>query len=228
MPPGKQTPLPASLSGEVRERLIRIDKSLLPYVAGALEWLTDKEPFDETGSLTVEAARELFSQMLWDFYNEAISMPMVGEYKMLAYQTVPDGWLLCRGAVVAQADYPALYAVIGGLYDTGGEGAGNFRLPDFSHRSPMGAPTNEYVAARGGSLTQTLTTPNLPPHNHRQKTTTGADSKLFVSGSGAFTNQQAAVGTTSDFNVTGDTGSAEPFSIIHPVLYANVIIYAGV
>lgn len=41
----------------------------------------------------------------------------------------PAGYVLANGAVVAQADYPALYAAIGGAFNTGGEAPGNFRLP---------------------------------------------------------------------------------------------------
>ena len=47
-----------------------------------------------------------------------------------AGSTAPSGWLLCDGAVVSQTTYADLYAVIGATYNTGGEGAGNFRLPD--------------------------------------------------------------------------------------------------
>lgn len=41
----------------------------------------------------------------------------------------PQGWLLCEGQVVAIATYPGLYATLGTTFNTGGEGAGNFRLP---------------------------------------------------------------------------------------------------
>jgi hypothetical protein len=47
----------------------------------------------------------------------------------------PDGYLACSGQVVAQAGlYNDLYTVIGTTYNTGGEGAGNFRLPN---RNPI-------------------------------------------------------------------------------------------
>lgn len=42
----------------------------------------------------------------------------------------PNLWLLEDGSVVAQTSYPELYAVLGTRYNTGGEGAGNFRLPN--------------------------------------------------------------------------------------------------
>jgi microcystin-dependent protein len=50
----------------------------------------------------------------------------------------PDNWHKCDGTVFAQAAYPELYAVIGGNFDTGGEGAGNFRIPTL-------APSAGYV-----------------------------------------------------------------------------------
>ena len=51
---------------------------------------------------------------------------------LIAFQgmaTVQPGWLVCDGSVKAQTDYPGLYAAIGSTWNTGGEGAGNFRLP---------------------------------------------------------------------------------------------------
>jgi microcystin-dependent protein len=43
---------------------------------------------------------------------------------------VPSGWMLCDGAVVNSANYPALYSAIGTSWGIGGGGAGNFNLPD--------------------------------------------------------------------------------------------------
>lgn len=60
---------------------------------------------------------------------------------------VPNGWLLCNGQVVAQADYPELYAAIGTTWGTP-EGASDFRLPDFGNQFLRGA-TEEYAV--GGS-----------------------------------------------------------------------------
>jgi len=52
--------------------------------------------------------------------------------------TAPSGYLLPYGQVVAQATYPALYVAYGTTYDTGGEGAGNFRMPDWRGRTFTG------------------------------------------------------------------------------------------
>lgn len=55
----------------------------------------------------------------------------VGTTLLFAHTNIPlDAVLKENGAVVSQAAYPFLYAAIGDSYNTGGEGAGNFRLPD--------------------------------------------------------------------------------------------------
>jgi microcystin-dependent protein len=52
--------------------------------------------------------------------------------------TLPDGYLWPLGQVVSQTTYADLYAAVGTTYDTGGEGAGNFRMPDYRGRSLFG------------------------------------------------------------------------------------------
>ena len=44
--------------------------------------------------------------------------------------TLPEGTRWCDGAEYNPALYPALYAAIGAAYNTGGETAGWFRVPD--------------------------------------------------------------------------------------------------
>lgn len=50
-------------------------------------------------------------------------------YRASTTSAALDGWLECNGAVVSQAVYPQLYSVLGTTFNTGGEGAGNFRIP---------------------------------------------------------------------------------------------------
>lgn len=52
--------------------------------------------------------------------------------------SIPLGYLACDGSVVSQASYPTLFAAIGSAWDTGGEGVGNFRLPDLRGRGFVG------------------------------------------------------------------------------------------
>jgi microcystin-dependent protein len=77
-----------------------------------------------------------------------VSVP-VGMMVMYAGGTVPAGWLICRGATLLIADYPALYSVLSTTY--GGNGTTNFLLPNMDLRVPVGA---------GGTATGALTGTN--------------------------------------------------------------------
>ena len=67
--------------------------------------------------------------------------------------SAPTGWLACQGQAVSQTTYAALYAAIGATWNTGGEGAGNFRLPDLRGVFLRGTGTNAtYTSAVGPSV----------------------------------------------------------------------------
>ena len=53
----------------------------------------------------------------------------VGDVKMCATSTVPDGWLECNGALLSRVTYSALFAKIGTMADIM-VGPSEFRLPD--------------------------------------------------------------------------------------------------
>lgn len=63
--------------------------------------------------------------------------------------SAPSGWLACQGQVVSQTTYASLYAAISTTWNTGGEGAGNFRLPDLQGMFVRGTGTNGTV---GGAI----------------------------------------------------------------------------
>jgi microcystin-dependent protein len=70
----------------------------------------------------------------------------VGTVQMFAGATAPTGWLLCDGSAVSQTDYADLFSVIGVTY--GNPGGGNFNLPDFRGRTPIGVGTGVGLTAR--------------------------------------------------------------------------------
>ena len=61
----------------------------------------------------------------------------------------PTGFLACEGQAVSQTTYAALFAAIGTTWDIGGEGAGNFRLPDLRGMFLRGAGTNATGSSSG-------------------------------------------------------------------------------
>lgn len=93
-----------------------------------------------------------------------------GSLTAYAGSTAPTGWLVCDGSVVSQTTYANLFAVVGSTYNTGGEGAGNFRLPNIKGRVIVGRDAADSsfntLGETGGAKTHALTINEMPSHNH--------------------------------------------------------------
>jgi microcystin-dependent protein len=98
-----------------------------------------------------------------------------GEIRLFAgLSSPPFNWLLCNGSVLARADYPKLFDVIGTLYGKGDEGEIHFRLPDLRGRVAVGVDREGVRAGDvakqlgnvGGQATHILSVAQLPSHEH--------------------------------------------------------------
>lgn len=94
-----------------------------------------------------------------------------GGVMQFAGATAPIGWLVCNGASLLRATYPALFAAIGTTW--GAVDGTHFTLPDLRGRTPIGAGTGTGLTARTlgattGTETHLLTAAQsgLPAHNH--------------------------------------------------------------
>lgn len=77
-----------------------------------------------------------------------------------------NGWFLFNGAVISQTTYPTLFAQYGSTFNTGGEGVGNFRLPDFTDGKvpiPRGLTNFTSYGLTGGGITASA---DVGPHPH--------------------------------------------------------------
>jgi len=124
--------------------------------------------------------------------------------------SAPTGWLACDGSAVSQTTYANLYAAIGATWNTGGEGAGNFRLPDLRGMFLRGTGTNATGSSSGavGPSVGAYAADTYLNHSHAI-TDPGHDHDTTIpsggggsSGSGAYTN---ASPTTTGSRTTGIT-----------------------
>jgi microcystin-dependent protein len=106
-----------------------------------------------------------------------MATPFLGEIKMFGGNFAPVGFAFCSGQLLAISQNDALFALIGTIY--GGDGQTTFGLPDLRGRLPVHLGTlsgggNYVIGQSGGSEQVTLTTPQLPTHNHSAQASSAA------------------------------------------------------
>lgn len=114
-----------------------------------------------------------------DTADAGLATPPIGASMRWWSNTVPaDGrWMIEDGALLKVADYPDLYLILGTTFNTGGEAADEFRLPDSRGRSGVGAGSalpgglsNRVLGVTHGAEDNTLTIGQLPAHDHSSPT----------------------------------------------------------
>ncbi len=159
--------------------------------------------------------------------------PFIGEISMFAGNFAPRGWALCDGQLLSISQNSALFSILGTTY--GGDGRTSFGLPDLRGRVPIHAGTgpglsNYRLGQKGGSETVTLTTSQMPSHNH----TISASGKSPNSSSpnnsvmatlgpipGIYSSE---VGKKAQMKPTGNTGGNQGVDIRQPYATINYII----
>ena len=100
----------------------------------------------------------------------------VGSVIPYAGVTPPQTFLLCDGKAVSRITYSLLFSVISTTYGVG-DSTSTFNLPDLRGRTIIGSGTgpsltNRTINQSGGAETVTLTTAQIPAHNHTGNTST--------------------------------------------------------
>lgn len=158
-----------------------------------------------------------------------MSSPYVGEIRMFAGNFAPAGWMLCQGQTLAISEFDTLFNLIGTTY--GGDGQSTFNLPNLSSRVPVHMGGGVTIGQSGGEEEVTLTTSQIPSHNHLPQcnsqngtSTTPANSVWAANtDAAAYANPISASANMASQALAPDGGS-QPHDNMLPFLCINFII----
>lgn len=156
----------------------------------------------------------------------------------------PVGWLFCQGQLLSIAQYDVLFNLLGTTY--GGDGINTFALPDLRGRVAVhqgqGPGLSNYIQGQvSGTESVTMTTGQMPAHNHLFLSATGnpgANSgagttdepttavPAMVSGDNLYATATSgtALGPSLVNTNTPQAGGSQPFAILSPFLAMNYVI----
>ena len=165
-----------------------------------------------------------------------MGQPFVGEIRMFGGNFAPNGWMLCEGQLLPISEFETLFQLIGTTY--GGDGQETFALPNLSGRVPVHQGTGPggftfVIGEIAGTSQVTLTTSQIPQHNHALFATTGGQQQIPTSSTlpadstPANNNVYGPAGTGPTqlaANTIGVAGGSQPHENMQPYLAVNFII----
>jgi|ERR1041385_1890910 microcystin-dependent protein len=163
-----------------------------------------------------------------------MSDPFIGEIRMFGGNFAPAGWMFCSGQLIPISENDAMFNLIGTTY--GGDGQATFALPDLQGRVPVHQGSGFIIGQNGGSENVTLSTQQIPQHNHTALTTATAGTTNVPNNTAIFadTGTTGAITTYLPFanasqqpllpSVLTNTGGSQPHDNMQPFLVVNFII----
>jgi len=96
----------------------------------------------------------------------------VGSIAQYSGKTSPSGWLICDGSTVTASDgkYADLATILNSAYGVTTNNSNSITLPNLKNYFLLGASVTKTLGSKGGSSSITLTTNQLPSHNHNVST----------------------------------------------------------
>lgn len=159
-----------------------------------------------------------------------MAQPYVGEIRMFAGNFAPAGWAFCEGQLVPISENETLFQLIGTTY--GGDGQSTFAMPDLRGRIPLHVGNGMSLAESGGVESVTLSTTQIPGHNHALMATLNqgsqnAPAQQLLAQSptqNAFPYGTDVPPTTLNGGTISPTGGSQPHENFQPYLCINFII----
>jgi microcystin-dependent protein len=157
-----------------------------------------------------------------------MSSPFIGEIRMFGGNFAPVGWAFCNGALIPISENDALFNLIGTTY--GGDGQTTFALPDLQSRVPVHVGPGFALGQSGGTESVTLTTQQIPGHNHAPLDFDGAGNQqspangVWASPSSGTIYSNVAPSLVMAPTAVGSAGGSQPHDNMIPFLVVNFIL----
>jgi len=164
-----------------------------------------------------------------------MSDPYIGEIRLFGASFAPAGWAMCWGQPMPISQNETLFQLIGTTY--GGDGQETFALPNLAGRVPIhqgqgpGISQSYIIGEAAGVETVTITTQQLPVHNHAfVATTSGANNNNPASnlvGAGASIDlfyEDTAPTLPFNAQMLLPVGGSQPHENLQPYLCISYII----
>lgn len=161
-----------------------------------------------------------------------MGQPFVGEIRMFGGNFAPAGWAFCSGQLMPISENDTLFTLIGTTY--GGDGQQTFGLPDLQGRLPMHMGSGAGLSTRvigenGGVETVTLTTQQIPIHNHAPLAVAGNGNQATPqngvwAGAAASSYSSSAPNLAMNPSLVGGAGGSQPHENLMPYLAISFII----
>lgn len=153
----------------------------------------------------------------------------VGEIRMFAGDSAPQGWMFCNGAELPISSFQELYTLIGTTY--GGDGVRTFRIPDLQGRVPVHMSDLYMLGSMGGTENEVLTISQMPEHTHLALANRNSEDSKYTSptnhywGYSTLAHYQESEADVSMHPATIDTaGGDQSHTNMMPTMTTNFII----
>jgi microcystin-dependent protein len=144
----------------------------------------------------------------------------------VAFNFAPRGWAFCSGQLMPINQNQALFALLGTTY--GGDGRTTFALPNLQARIPVGVGQGITLGQVGGEASVTLTTAQVPSHNHNLMATANSASATVPTGNvlavaPAYQTAATSMGAMAPSAIS-PSGGSQPHENRQPFLVVNFVI----
>lgn len=218
--------------------------------SGSIIFRTAPAAASSSTANTMQTVLEIKNTGVVEVGGTSISTP-VGTVNAYAGSSAPTGWLLCYGQAISRTTYAALFAVLGTTYGIG-DGSTTFNVPDIRGRAVAGKDNmggtsanrltgltdgvdGDVLGGSGGLETNTLTTSQIPSHQHFLfNTNSTSDSQPNISNT-EYATQVNVTGGNGGYSINGSstvatlglsssTGGGTAHNNVQPTFILNYII----